>query len=731
VTERYAAPELVAKVAGSAIYTRDLIDRGAALVGLVRSPHPHALITAIDTANALALPGVLGVLTGAAFEPFRLGHIIADQPVLAAGRVRHVGEPVVAVCAETREALAAAVAAVTVSYRPLAHALAVHDALALGVAIHDGCPTNIAVERRVEHGDWPAVSGRVAVWAEGTFIVGPQHHAPMEPHAALARYQPGRIVLHAPVHNPHALVHEYAPHTTRWEETFAVRTPVIGGSFGAHYEHPIHLICSEFARRLRRDVGIVLSRREDLLAGNARMGMTLTVRLGATADGRIIAKASDVLADNGAYSLHGPSVAAAAAIRSDNLYRLEAVSTRVRTVYTNAVPSQCFRGFGTPQAVFAQEQLVDELAGKLGIDAITLRRRSATRSGDVTIHGWRVAQAGLLACLDAIDEATRDERARPRTAGRWQRGLGIACAVHVVSNRAAALDEDYARVRLRARPDGGLSIASGEVEIGAGTVATLRRLVCDALGVDPARVSVVVGDTDATPPGLGSFASRTSFFAGNAALAAAAAMRDRLASVAVTVGCVVDDEPGTVLTAAASQGRTGELDVTGEYVAAGVSDVDESLAGNVSPTYTFAAHASAVRVDTATGAVTVERYVAAHDAGTVLDDASARGQVIGGVMQGLGYACLEEVVTDDAGRMLNPGFLDYRIPTAPDSFAVETVFVDSFEPAGPRGAKTIAEPPLIPVAACVANAVCDAAGARVRRLPLTAERVLAAIPQRR
>jgi CO/xanthine dehydrogenase Mo-binding subunit len=723
------SPELAAKVAGSAIYVRDLIDAGAALVAVVRSPHPHAELVSVDPSVALRLPSVLAVLVGGDFAPFRLGHVIADQPVLACRRVRHVGEPVAAVCAETTEALAAAVAAVRVEYRPLPHALAPRDALTLGVAIHDACPDNIAAEHVVERGDWDAVAATVAAWAEGEFTVGPQHHAAMEPQCALATWAPGEIVLHAPVHAPHSLIREYAPFTERWDESFAIRTQVIGGSFGARYEHPLHLVCAEFARRLHRPVGVILTRREDFLASNARMAMTIRVRIGATADGRIVAKQCDVVADNGAYSLHGPSVAAAAAVRSDNLYRFQAVRTRARTVYTNGVPSQCFRGFGSPQAVFAQEQLVDELSRMLGLDPVEIRRRSATRSGDRTIHGWRVDHAALDRCLDAVEAASGVEPAPPDEQDRrWRRGRGVACGVHVVSNRAAHPDGDFALVRMDVTAAGRIRVASGEVEVGAGSVGTLRFLVAGALGVPAGMIDVVVGDTAATPRGLGSFASRTSFFAGNAAIDAAAKLTARAASLADELGVGADAPFAAAVAAAARQGRTAALSVTGSYVPEGVTGVDASLLGNVSPTYTFSAHVCWVRVDCATGAFTIERYVAAHDAGTVLDEPSARGQVIGGVVQGMGYARLEESVVDAAGKMMNPGFLDYRVPTTADAFPVEPVFVESYEPAGPLGAKTIAEPPLIPVAACLANAIRDATGARLHALPLSPERVLGAIP---
>ena len=734
-----AAFALVERVAGSAKYVSDMIDSGCALVGLVRSPLPHARIRSIDTRKAVAQPRVLGVLTGDDFAGFRLGHGILDQPVLAEGRVRYVGEPVAAVAAEDTFALRDAIRAIEVSYEQLPAALDVAEALSLEVPIHEAAPDNVAAQLDVERGDWEATALEVAVWVEGEFSVQPAQHAYMEPYAALARYEPERIVLFAPVHAPHAVRQAYLPFFARFGQAIEVRVPYVGGAFGAKYEHPIHVICMEFARRLQRDTAIVLSRHEDFIQATPRVDMKIHLRIGASKDGRLLAKESFILANNGAFSLHSPSVMGAATVRMDNLYRFEAIRANAKLVYTNTVPTQCFRGFGGPQAIFAQEQLVDEVARRLDLSPFDVRRTSSVHQGDVSVHGWRIGSCGLDQCLDMLegaqeadrvnqtDRAVSEEDASSEAeAGRHRTGYGIACGTHVISNRAANEEGDFATVRIRVSEHGRLILYCGEVEVGAGTAPTLQGLAARALGVAPSDVEVVLGDSDRTPFGLGSFASRTAFFCGNATLIAAQRLKGSIEYLREELSLPADAPIHLMAEAAEREGLLDRLDEVGTYVPGGVELTDASWRGNISPAYTFAAHGCKVTVDTWTGRVRVLRYWAAHDAGTILNRAGAMGQVYGGVLQGLGYALTECVVVDPQGSILNPGFSDYRVPTFLDAVPIDVLFADTYEDAGPLGAKSIAEPPIIPVAACVANAIYDATGWRVRKLPMEPETVFRA-----
>lgn len=721
------------KMRGDALYARDLLDRslagaGAALAGIVRSPHAHARVLNVDMQAALRVPGVLAVLTGADFAGIRLGSEFPDERVLADDRVRYVGDHVAAVAAETSEALRAGLAAVEVAYEPMPPVLRIDDAEA-GPTIHDESPDNVAYSVEAARGDWDAAAAGVVLWAEGEFAVAPVQHAYMEPYAMLARYEPAQVTLYVATHTPSKVREEYEAWARRGDERLEVMTPAFGGAFGAKYEHPLHLVCAEFARRLRRDVGLVLSRREDFLAARPRVDMRLRMRIGAARDGRLLVKEVDVDANNGASSGHGRSVLLAAMTRMDNLYRYEAVRDRGRLVYTNTSPTECYRGFGDPEAAFAQEQLVDELARGLGLDPAEIRRRNVVAEGDTTVHGWRITSSGFDRCLQLVRDAIAQDRAAsgraPAAPGRYRTGYGLAPGMHVTSNRGR-VPKDFAEVSMQVGQDGRLIVASSEVDVGTGTGRVLAGIAARVVGIEPSAIDVLLGDTRHGPEGLGSYASRTVYFAGNACLLAARDLRERAERLEAEL-----ELQGAGLPRLAQEldrrGRLAELRTTAEFEPEDVEIPDESGYGNRSPAYTFAVHGCKVAVDIWTGKVKVLRYWAAHDAGTVLDRAGAEGQVVGGVLQGLGHALSEESVRGADGRMLNPGFLDYRIPTAPDSVPVEVLFSDTFDPGGPLGAKSLAEPPIIPVAACVANAIHDATGARLRRLPMTPESLLNAL----
>ncbi len=712
------------RATGRSRYTADLVPKGTAVAGLARSPHAHARVAAIDTRAALAVPGVLAVLTPADFEGIMLGHFRADEPVLSPV-ARYVGDGLAAVAATDADSLVRGIEALVIDYQVLPHALTMDDALGLATPIHESCPGNVAERFSAERGDWDAACARVAVWAEGTFETEAVPHAYLEPRATLARVSGDRLELVTGTHFPAVLAEQYRDIVNRWGAGLEVVTPDIGGSFGAKWEHPTHLVCLALARRLRRDVAMVLSRREDMIAGRTRIAMRFEMRIGATAEGRLVAKESTVLADNGAYSCHAPAVTLQAAIRMDNLYRFAATRGRARLVYTNTIPSECFRGFSSPQATFAQEQLIDELARSLGRDPVELRRANATRAGDTTIHGWKIGSCGLDDCLDAVAKRTAAHRrqAPPPTDGRYRVGYGVAAAIHSIGNRGYEQRFDRALVTLNAETGGTIRIASGEVDVGGGTVEVLISIVARELAFERQRLRVVLGDTASGPHGLGSFASRTAFFAGHAAIDACRRFRAACRDFAAEHGLDAETPVAEVVDLAARGNRLAELDVTGRYEPTGVDVPDDSGYGNISPAYTFAAHGCRVRIDVLTGKVAVERYWAAHDAGTVLNPNGAAGQVIGGVTQGLGFALSEATAVDGDGRLLNPGYLDDRVATFPDAVPVEVIFTPTFEEAGPGGAKTIAEPPIIPVAACVANAIHDALGIRQRRLPMTPERV--------
>ncbi len=709
-------------------YTADLVPQDAVLAEIVRSPHPHALVTRIDSRATLNVPGVMAVLTPTDFEGIGLGHLQPDEPVLSSV-ARYVGDGVAAVAATDRQSLMRGLEALKIDYEVLPHALSIDDALTLQTAIHSSCADNIAKTFRADRGDWPATISRIALWVEHTFETAAVPHAYLEPRACLVRVDGDRLELVCGSHAPSIMADFYRDIVSTWEAHLEVVTPTMGGSFGAKWEHPTHLVCLAFAHRLRRDVAMVLSRRDDMIAGRTRVAMRLKMRIGATADGELMAKETTVWADNGAYSLHGPAVFRAAAIRSDNLYRFLATKTRAQLMYTNNMPSECFRGFGIPQSSFAQEQLIDEIARRLNLDPVQLRRMNAVQEGETTVHGWKISSCGFNDCLDAIsNRINQHSHCEPLPVSkRYRVGYGLAALIHCIGNREYDLRYDRALVTLTVKPEGEICISSGEVELGCGSVEVLLKTVARELAIDPDQLHVVLGDTALGPHGLGSFASRTSFFIAAAAIDACRQFKQVCQRLAAEFGMASQVTVNQIVEHVRQQQRIAELEVTGVYQPSGVVVPDETGYGNISAAYTFGAHGCCVRVDTYTGKISVIQYWAAHDAGKIINYNSAAGQVIGGVVQGLGFALTEAASVAENGQLLNPGYLDDRVATFPDAVPVEVLFTPTFERSGPAGAKTIGEPPIIPVAACVANAVRDATGVRLYQLPMTSERLWRAL----
>ncbi|MBT3558338.1 MAG: xanthine dehydrogenase family protein, partial [Rhodospirillales bacterium] len=484
----YMPPPKIATISdrccGRAHYTADLIPPETAVTGLARSPHAHARVVRINTEKAMNIPGVLGVLTSEDFADITLGHHIADEPVLAS-HVRYVGEGVAAVAAINDAALIAGIAALEIDYEILPHAIRVDDALALEVPLHEACPDNVADRFSANPGDWHDAAARATHWVEGIFETAAVPHAYLEPRACFVRVSGDHLELVSASHAPSVLASRYSEIAKHWGATVDVVTPDMGGSFGAKWEHPTHLVCLAFAHKLQRDVALVLSHRDDMMAGRTRLATRLKMRIGATSDGELVAKETEVWADNGAYTLHGPPVMLASAVRGDNLYKYAAVRARGQLIYTNNMPTECFRGFGIPQSTFAQEQLVDELARKIGLDPAHMRRRNTVGAGDTSIHGWEISSCGYGDCLDTVEEQMQAHRNQERSGSgdRFKYGYGLSTAIHCVSNSGYDETSDISNVTIDVNADGMICVASGEVELGCGTAEVLRHTVERELGV--------------------------------------------------------------------------------------------------------------------------------------------------------------------------------------------------------------------------------------------------------
>lgn len=731
------------KVTGRAEYFIDLERPGMLWGKVLRSPLPHARIKRIDTSRAAAVPGVKVILTGADCPRCRWGPIVADQYILPVdGRVRFVGDEVAAVAATSEEAAEEAISLLEVEYEELPAVFDLEEALRPSAPrIHED-RGNLACRLEITRGDLERGWREAVCVVEREYSTPAVHQCYLEPVACLAEPAPdGRLVLWLPTHMPYNERQILARALGIPVERIRIRQTHIGGSFGGKIHHKSYSICALLALRAGRPVKMQDTREEAFQAAYPRVAMRTRVKLGVSRDGRFVAKEMRILADNGAYCDEAPVVLSVAADTMDNLYRLENLRTEAMLVYTNKVPSGAFRGFGNPQTTYAFECAVDEAAEELGWDPAELRLRNVVGPNTTSVHGWRISSCGIAECIrEATQQAGWKEKRRSReVTGDLRRGVGLACCVHKSGARRHPVYEGSAAY-VRVDGTGSVTVLCGETEIGQGARTVWAQIAAEVLQVPLEKVRVIHLDTDVSPYGVGTFASRVTTLGGKAVLLAAQDAERQLRAVAADLlGTGVEDvtlREGEFVAAGGrrlsfaevareAEHRRAGLPVTGQGVCLvpGVVYADERGYGNLSTTYAFAAHVAEVEVDVRTGQVRVTEVTAAHDLGRAVNPLLAEGQVEGGVAQGIGYALHERLVFGEKGEVLNPNFLDYKILTAADAPRVRTIFVETKDPFGPFGAKGLGEPALVPVAAAVANAVAHALGKRVRDLPLTPDKI--------
>ena len=748
IGKRIPRPDAPAKTRGTAQYVADIQRTGLLHAAVLRSPYPHARIRSLDITAALALQGVKAVVTADDTPGRSWGAFRKDQPVLASDKVRYVGEEVAAVAAVDVETAREAVLLIEVDWEELSAVLSIDEALADGAAlVHDDAPGNITYHFALERGDVDAGFARSDVVVEGTWESARQFHAAIETIGSVAEWDLNdRLTIWTNTQTPFLSRGRYAWALGVAERDVRIIQTEVGGGFGGKSgddNNPV--VCALLARKAGRAVQLINTREEEFLAGSRpRMPMRYWVRLGVDRDGHVQAKDIKVLADNGAYTGKSIAVMGAASVRPDTLYRYPAVRADSTLVYTNLVPTGAFRGFGSPSADWAVEQAWDMAADELGMDVVELLRMNAVESGDVSLHNHRITSCELKQCIDKAAELIGWHHKRAQRTPN--RGLGIACSVHV-SGRRSFGDYDGSSAMVRLNEDGRATIISGEGEIGQGAGTVLRQIAAEELGIPFEDVDVTPSDTQLATHALGALASRVTYVAGNAVLRAARAARQQLLeAAAVQLETAVSDlevRDGRVMVRGAPGAFGGGVLVGevarkrlyqrggGPILGVGEWDnpsdfPDESRYGNESGAYNFMAEAVEVEVDRETGNVQVLELAAAVDCGTVLNPTLAEGQVEGAVAQGLGLAQSETFAWSD-GRPQNPNFGDYKLPTVGDMPIIHLAFAESYEPSGPFGAKGVGEIAVDGVPAAIANAVHDAVGVRITELPITAEKVYRAL----
>jgi xanthine dehydrogenase molybdenum-binding subunit len=665
--------------------------------------------------------------------------------VLKGGKVRCLRDEVAAVAATSEAAAEEACAAIRVEYEPLPAVFDPLEAMQPGAPrIHDHAPDNL-VPHRYEflHGDPERALERSRWVVEGTYRTGWVAHCCMEPCFALAAFDGrGRLTMYSTTQVPYLMQGHLSRALGIPGKDIRVVQPFIGGAFGSKLDtHPYEAIAALLAQHAGRPVRILYTREEEFVCAPVRQPMIVKMATGCDEEGRLTARLCEAILDNGAYTSWGATTPHIMLIGISSLYKVDNVSFRATSVFTNNPWSGAFRGYGNPQGTFANEQQMDELARKAGIDPVEFRIRNANDPDSTTPQGFRVTTCALKQCIDTA--ATRVDFLAPKGPNE---GVGIAGMFHV-GGGGRVYKSDACGVIAKLDDFGHLTLLTGATEIGTGSDTAMAMLAAEELGLPLDGVSVINNDTDAAPWDVGIHASRTTFIAGNATLQACREIKRQLAPWAAReLGCPEADlefRDGQAFAKGGTKGvaidrlvRLAHFREQGEmFVGRGFYDPpnqyqDPQMRGNVSATYSFAAHAVRVRVDPETGKVRVLKFVAVHDIGKVINPLGLEGQIEGAIAQGIGYALSEQLVVD-RGRVMNPSFLDYKMPNACDMPEdVEIHFLETDDPQGPYGAKGVSEAGLIPTAAAIANAVFDATGVRLRELPLSPEKVLEAIRSR-
>jgi CO/xanthine dehydrogenase Mo-binding subunit len=722
VGQRIRRPDALDKVKGSALYIEDMAVAGALVAGVLRSPHAHARIARLDVFAARNLPGVHAVLTAADIPGKNLIPMIQnDWPVLAEGVVRHVGEAVALVAAEDREALAAGLAAIKVEYEKLPPRLDMEAALAAG---------EILAQWKVRRGEAEAALGRSdVVVVEGTYHTPYQEHAYIEPNGMVAIPEGPGVVVHGSMQCPFYVQKAVASALGCDLSHARIVQTVTGGGFGGKEDAPSApgAQVALLARATGRAVRLILTREEDMAVMSKRHPGRIRMRTGATRDGHLVACEVDYLLDGGAYATLSPVVLFRGTVHACGPYRVPNVKVDARAVRTNTVPSGAFRGFGEPQVVFACESQMDRLAERLEMDPLALRRINALRAGDETITGHKLTTSvGFDEVLDKVAEASGWEKKRESFRGHSglvRRGIGLAACYYGVGLGAMGKHLNPAGASVVVSADGSVTVAVGTTEIGQGMITVLSQITAEALGCPVELVKIMDPDTSRVPDSGPTVASRTTVMSGNAIRDAAAKIRAAMAPVLADSALEWREAVHLCVT------KQVGLAAHGWSVPPTTTFDLETGQGEAYICYSWSANVVEVEVDMETGETRVTRVWSGHDTGRVINPTTGEGQVEGGVVQGLGYALVEEHTLRD-GRILNDQFSTYIIPTTLDTPEIKAILVEHEFPWGPYGAKGLGETPIIAVAPAVTAAIHHATGVHLDRIPATPERVWAALRAR-
>jgi 4-hydroxybenzoyl-CoA reductase alpha subunit len=744
--------DAMAKVTGEAKYADDLVLPRMLHAKMLRSSHPHARILSIETAGAEALPGVHVVLTGRAL-PIRFGilPVSQDEECLAIDRVRYVGDPVAAVAAVDEETAEAACRLIRVEYEVLPAIMNVDEALTReDVRIHDYGPRgNIHKEVSLEFGDVEEGFAEADFIREDVFYYEGSTHLPMEQHAALGAYGPdGKLTLWSSTQTPHYVHRALAKVLELPASHIRVIAAPHGGGFGGKsdvFNHEI-VVC-KLSMLAGRPVKICLTREEVFYAHRGRHPVRMWLRTGVTRDGRITAMHFRSYLDGGAYGSYGVASLYYTGALQTVTYQVPRYKFEGVRVFTNKPPCGPKRGHGTPQPRCALEVHLDKIAEQLGLDPAEMRRRHLVPPNSVTVNQLRIGTVGLGECLDRVVERS-GWKAKHGTLPVGH-GIGIAGSAYI---SGAGLPiywnaMPHSGVMIKIDRGGGVAVFCGSTDIGQGSDSVLAYVAAEELGIEPEDIRVVTADTDLTPVDLGSYSSRVTLMTGNATIEAARKLRAQLFEVAAEkLGVSFDrlraarrrifdrEDPGRgipfVEAAVLAEARFGTLGATGSYTPPKGLGTYKGAGVGPTPTYSYSAAVVELHVDPDTGFITVDKVWLAHDIGKAINPLLVIGQIEGSVYMALGEALMEEQVFRKGVHKL-PSMLEYKSPTFLETPEMESILVETLDPAGPYGAKEVGQGVLLPVVPAVLNAIYDAVGVRIDEVPASPDKIVRALEAKR
>ncbi|MES2492399.1 MAG: xanthine dehydrogenase family protein molybdopterin-binding subunit [Pseudomonadota bacterium] len=732
-------PDGIDKVTGKALYGPDFVAPGMLAGAILRSPHPHARIRAIDTRAAEALAGVKAVVTGRDFPQASADEIAIGEAegnaadlahnCMAQGKVLYEGHAVAAVAATTREIAEAALRLIVVDYELLPHVTGLEEALLPGAPVlHEGLLTkgckpaeakpNAAARQALNRGDPAAALAGAAKVVSRRFVTAPVHQGYIEPHACVALWNTdGQAQIWASSQG-HFMIRELTAAILQIPQANIRVTPLeIGGGFGGKTKVYLEPVAMLLSRKAGRPVRLTMSRGEVFRATGPAPGSIIDIRLGAQADGTLAGVEMEFWYNCGAFpggdALYGVTMAV-------GHYRLADADITGWDVLSNMPSTAAYRAPGAPQTTFAVESCIDELAQQLGLDPLEMRLKNAVRQGDPGLFGLPHGNVGYIECLEAA-------KAHPHWTAPLKPGEGRGIAGGLWMNYGGP-----STAQVSVADDGSVLVTEGSPDIG-GSRASMAIMAAETLGLPYDKVRVTIADTSSIGYSMVTGGSRTTFATGRAVIAAAeGALAELVKRAALIWGveadevawqdgmarCSTGDHAGETLTLAAIAAQAG---VTGGPISAEASlNAQGWLPG-------FAVHICDTAVDTETGHVAITRYTAVQDVGRAIHRDYVEGQLQGGATQGIGWALNEAYLWNAAGLMDNAGFLDYRVPVASDLPMIDTVLVEVPNPHHPYGVKGVGEAPIVPPLAAVANSVSRATGVRMQQLPLAPDRVFAAV----